>query len=145
MNIQQLIKTILSMDAKSQKELLNLCKVIKSLYKQYGTKLLDSNVLQGIKDTEPELAKLIATLDSSIGLNHVDQIISSIQKENAWEMIDIYTQYDKPNTIINNLKQSTGAQEVEQHATWWIGIKIVSSSGKQYERSLNRDLETLTK
>ncbi|HMY80607.1 MAG TPA: hypothetical protein PLW93_04075 [Candidatus Absconditabacterales bacterium] len=108
-----------SLSSSEQRIMLDYLIIIQELFRRYGSKLHDQSIRTHINHASPEINQIIDFVVHHGGFDHVGQWITELT----------LLLPESIQTIKNPNNQ--------------IGVKIISTHGKQYMRTLTKDLDTL--
>lgn len=141
MQILSLVSSINTLEEKKRTELIELCGLIWTLYSQYGEQLAHKDVLSVIASQNAEVATLIELINSSIWLSH----ITKLNKLLKWWLEGVSVEYHSTNKELLDKLTILSQGPLQPHWNEEIWIKIKSSDGKMYERTLDKDISKLVR
>lgn len=143
MSHTQLIHTIQTLSPDKQQQLWELYQLVDKLYQQYGNKLLDTNIMQTISKDSAELAQLIQYTHETIGLSAVHELVPELEKICDLHIVEITAK--DPQSVSKHIQSKHKDSQMHFHKDDIVGIKIQSSEGQKYERTIDKDIAKLTR
>ena len=143
MSHTQLLHTIQTLPQDKQQQLWELYQLIDKLYQQYGNKLLDDNIIQTIRKDSADLAQLIQHTHETIGLSAVHELVPELEKLCDLHIVEITAK--DPQSASKHIQAKNKDSQIHLHQDDIIGIKVQSSDGQKYERTIDKDIAKLTR
>ncbi len=141
MKISSFLSLIEQFSSDQKKELYQLSRLICDLYNVYGNTLTQATLISEVKSIHPEAALYLELIISTIWLDYCDELYRKLNVDDN-SLLCSYHSTDK--SLLNHLSK---IQQWPIAAQWndEIGVKIQSSWGKSYERTLEKDIEKLAR
>ncbi|MFA7284436.1 MAG: hypothetical protein WC004_01270 [Candidatus Absconditabacterales bacterium] len=143
MSHTQLIHTIQTLSPDKQQQLRELYQLIDKLYQQYGNKLLDTNILETIGKDSTDLAQLIQHTHETVGLPAVHDLVPELERVCDLHIMEITAK--DPQSIGQRIQAKQKDSQIHLHQDDIVGIKVQSSDGQKYERTIDKDIAKLTR
>lgn len=143
MSHTQLLHTIQTLSPDKQQQLWELYQLIDKLYQQYGNKLLDDNIMQTISKDSADLAQLIQHTHETIGLAAVHELVPELEKICDLHIVEITAK--DPQSVSKHVQVKHKDSQIHLHQDDIVGIKVQSSEGHKYERTIDKDIAKLTR
>ncbi len=143
MSLTQLLQTIQSLPLEQQRELLELYQLIDWLYQKYGAKLGEKQILDVVAQENKELAALIQSTQRSIGLTAAHKVVGELQRICKPNTLEITSNDGSAIKAAIQSKHQDASIHTHQDDILW--LKVQSSKGQLYERTINKDIAKLTR
>ena len=121
--------------------MLHLSSLVCGLYDQYGKNLCEDIILSEVKSIHPDTASYIELISSTIWLENCRGLYQELLSTQE-EIVCSYHSTDE--SLLSGLAKVMN-WPIQTKWNDDIGVKIQSHSGKAYERTLDKDITTLTR
>lgn len=141
MKITSFLSLIEQFSSEQRKELVDLSELVSQLYSIYGDNLAQNTLISEINKIYPDAGSYIELISTTIWLNHCSELCRELNVTNDSILCSYHS---------NDLSLLDHLSKIQQWpiSTNWndeIGVKIQSTSGKSYERTLEKDIQNLVR